>query len=589
MIRNIFRKLRNSFKGSGEPVSPAERRNEPAKPAAPVKKPEGKKQGGKNRDEKNSPAKEKRPPKPQKPEWDLSQFQVPEAEGKTRFHDLDLPPKIMHAIQDLGFAYCTPIQAGTLPGVLEGRDATGKAQTGTGKSAAFLLNVYAQLLKNPNKENRRPGVPRALILAPTRELALQIEKDARAIGKYSGIRVAAIFGGMGYEKQKRILAESVVDVIVATPGRLIDFKKQGLVRLYKVEILVIDEADRMLDMGFIPDVRQIVYATPKKHQRQTLFFSATLTDAVMRLADQWTKEPIHVEIEPDVVATETVDRKNYIVTTDEKFPLLWNILTRQNLERVMVFTNRKSDARYLSERLLKYNISCSLITGDVQQNKRIRALEDFREGRFRVLVATDVAARGIHIDGISHVVNYNLPQDPEQFVHRIGRTGRAGASGISVSFADEDDSFYIPAIEEYIGARFECEYPEDEWVELPPPPKPDPAIQKKEAPAQKRQGGNRPRKNNRNGNGNRSGNTNGRRPRNNSGKPAQKKPQGQNPAAPQGEKPANGTNGASPSGNPPRKRRRRRRPSGNRNHPQTGKPQGNKENQGSGQKPAPIE
>lgn len=415
--------------------------------------------------------KQPNPPSPVQdiPEWSPDLFQVPVTEGKTRFQDLDLPAKLLHGIHDLGFEYLTPIQAEVLPEALKGRDVTGKAQTGTGKSAAFLLALYARFMKNP-KENRRPGVPRALVLAPTRELALQLEKDGKELGKYTPIRIAAIFGGMDYNRQKRILAEQVVDIIVATPGRLLDFSKQGLIRLYKVEALVIDEADRMLDMGFIPDVRQIVYATPKKESRQTLFFSATLSDDVLRLARSWTRDALNVEIEPEVVATESVDRKNYIVTADQKFALLWNILTRQNLDRVMVFTNMRNEARRLTERLKAYQISCAMITGDVAQIKRIKTLENFKKGTFRVLIATDVAARGIHIDGVSHVVNYNLSQDPEQFVHRIGRTGRAGATGISVSFADEEDSFYIPAIEEYIGEPFSCEYPEEDYLQLPPPP-----------------------------------------------------------------------------------------------------------------------
>ncbi|MDY0163208.1 DEAD/DEAH box helicase [Desulfobotulus sp.] len=566
MIRAIFVKLKDRIFGKGKakggpettaesPISPASekaardrlrsdapkeknrnRRNET--PLDSAEGEEGRKKIRPGRSESSAP--------PEPPEWMPEHFEVPEVEGKTRFHDLGLPAKLMRGVHELGFQYCTPIQADILPGTLEGRDATGKAQTGTGKSAAFLLALYTRLMKNP-RDNRRPGVPRALILAPTRELALQIEKDARGIGKYTPIKVAAIFGGMGYEHQKRILAEQVIDIIVATPGRLLDFKKQGLVRLYKVEILVIDEADRMLDMGFIPDVRQIVYETPRKEQRQTLFFSATLSDDVMRLARQWTLDPVNVEIEPEVIATETVDRKNYIVTADQKFALLWNILTRQNLERVMVFTNRKSEARNLSERLKRYNISCAMLTGDVPQNKRIRALEDFREGRFRVLVATDVAARGIHIDGISHVVNYNLSQDPEQFVHRIGRTGRAGASGISVSFADEEDSFYIPAIEEYIGAPFECEYPDEADLELPPPPT---KVQgtRRETPEKHADGETQPRP-----------------PRKRRRKP---RPQGEadgdqplsslpsaSPTSPSGEK-----DETAPSA--PRKRRRRRKPSG---------------------------
>jgi ATP-dependent RNA helicase RhlB len=390
-------------------------------------------------------------------------------EGQTRFHDLGLPVKIMHAISDLGFQYCTPIQAEILPKALIGSDTTGKAQTGTGKSAAFLINIYTHLLRKPLLAKRRPGVPRVLILAPTRELALQIEKDARAIGKHTGIRIQAVFGGLGYDHQKRALAEKVVDIIVATPGRLLDFQRQKLVRLYKVEILIIDEADRMLDMGFIPDVRKIVYSTPPKQKRQTMFFSATLTSEVERLARQWTRDPIHVEIEPEHVAAESVNQMVYIVTTEEKFALLVNLIAGQNLERVLVFTNRRDQTITLSDRLKQYRINCAVLSGDVPQKKRIKTLENFRNGKIRVLVATDVAARGLHIEGISHVINFTLPKDPEDYVHRIGRTGRAGATGISVSFACEEDSFYIPAIETFLGNPLRCVQPDEALLELKPP------------------------------------------------------------------------------------------------------------------------
>ena len=401
--------------------------------------------------------------------WDVSQFQVPEVEGQSRFHDLDLPAKIMHAIADLGFPYCTPIQTEILPKALTGSDTTGKAQTGTGKSAAFLINIYTQLLRKPLQGKRRPGVPRVLILAPTRELALQIEKDARGIGKYTNIHIQSVFGGLGYDKQKRALAEQIVDIIVATPGRLLDFQRQGLVRLYKVEILIIDEADRMLDMGFIPDVRKIVFSTPPKEKRQTMFFSATLTPEVERLAEQWTQNPVHVEIEPEHVAAESINQLIYIVTTEEKFALLLNLVVGQDLERVLVFTNRRDQTSRLAERLKQYRINCAALSGDIPQNRRIETLENFRNGKIRVLVATDVAARGLHVEGISHVVNYTLPRDPQDYVHRIGRTGRAGATGISVSFADEGDSFYIPAIEKYLGNSLSCVYPDEALLELPPP------------------------------------------------------------------------------------------------------------------------
>ena len=369
----------------------------------------------------------------------------------------------MHAIADLGFSYCTPVQAEILPAALAGRDATGRAQTGTGKTAAFLIAILTRFLRHP-AEKRATATPRALILAPTRELVLQIEKDAKGLTKYLPAKTISLVGGMDYEKQQRRLAEGPVDIVVATPGRLIDFKNQGKVHLSRVEILVIDEADRMLDMGFIPDVRKIVYSTPKKEQRQTMFFSATITSDVKRLAESWTRDPVAVDIEPEQVAVKTVDQRVYITTTEEKLKVLYNMITQGNLERVIVFANRRDEAQLLKDTLAALGISCGLLSGDVDQRKRIATLEQLRSGEIRVLVATDVAARGLHIEGVSHVVNYNLPLDPEDYVHRIGRTGRAGASGISVSFACEEDGTQIPVIEEFIGRKLECVYPEEAWL-----------------------------------------------------------------------------------------------------------------------------
>lgn len=415
--------------------------------------------------------------------WAISQFDVPPVEGKMRFHDLDLPDGIMHAISDMGYQYCTPIQAALLPGVLTGGDAAGRAQTGTGKTAVFLIKILTHFVNHPLSEKRRKGTPRALVLAPTRELALQIEKDARALSRYTRCKLVCLVGGMDYEKQRRFLTESLVDLVVATPGRLLDFQRQGDVQLGKVEILIIDEADRMLDMGFIPDVQRIVRATPPTEQRETLLFSATLTPEITRLASQWMHNPQTVEIQPEHVAAETVNQMVYTTTIDEKFALLYNVITKQNLERVIVFTNRRDETRRLSNRLERYGISCAALSGDVDQKKRIRTLESFRAGKIRVLVATDVAARGIHIEGVSHVVNFNLPMDPEDYVHRIGRTGRAGAEGTSISFATEDDGFQIPAIEVFIGHPLPCEQPDDAWLELPPPP---PALPEEKESVRKR-------------------------------------------------------------------------------------------------------
>ena len=347
-----------------------------------------------------------------RPSWQVSQFVVPEVEGKVRFHDLGLPISIMHAISDLGFEYCTPVQAEILPKALTGSDVTGKAQTGTGKSAAFLINIYAHLLKKPIKGKRPQGAPRVLIMAPTRELVLQIEKDARGIGKYTRFRIQSILGGMQYDKQKQVLIKNPIDIMVATPGRLLDFQRQRILHLNKVEILVIDEADRMLDMGFIPDIRKIVHSTPHKNERQTMFFSATLKPEVERLAEQWTRKPVHVEIEPEHIAAESVRQLVYIVTADEKFALLMNLIVGQKLERVLVFVNRRDQTRRLSERLQRYQINCAILSGEVPQNKRIKTLENFRNGRVRVLVATDVAARGLHVEGISHVINFYPANGP---------------------------------------------------------------------------------------------------------------------------------------------------------------------------------
>jgi ATP-dependent RNA helicase RhlB len=275
---------------------------------------------------------------------------------------------------------------------------------------------------------------------------------------------------MDYQKQKRMLEEKVVDIVVATPGRLLDFKRQGDVNLGKVEILVIDEADEMLNMGFIPDIRQIVHSTPPKANRQTMLFGATLTSQVTRLASQWTRNPVTVEIDPEQVAVDTVDQVLYLIRNRERFAVLYNLITRQNLKRVLVFCNRRDQTRRLADRLRAHGINCAVLSGDVAQKKRIRTLEDFRSGNIRVLVATDVAGRGIHIDDISHVVNYNLPLDAEDYVHRIGRTGRAGATGASVGFATEDESFQIPAIEKYLGESLRCVYPDDALLTPVPPP-----------------------------------------------------------------------------------------------------------------------
>ena len=418
-----------------------------------------------------------------KSKWVVSQFNVPPAEGKTRFHDFDLPNPLLHAISDLGFEYCTPIQAKILPSSLSGKDASGRAQTGTGKTAAFLITVITRMLNNSIQNKRKPGTPRILVLAPTRELVLQISEEARHLSKYTGLQTISVFGGMDYEKQRKQLSADPVDIVVATPGRLLDFQRRRDINLKKIEVLIIDEADRMLDMGFIPDMRKIIYSTPAKEKRQTLLFSATLTGEITRLASQWTRNSITVEIEPEHIAVETVEQVIFNVTTFDKFALLFNIIHRQNLKRVLIFCNRRDEVRRLAEMLTRYGINCSTLSGDIPQKKRIRRLEAFKAGTIRVLVATDVAGRGIHIDGMDHVINFMLPHDPQNYVHRIGRTGRAGATGTSISFADEKDAFYIPDIEAFIEKKLSCIEPREEWLILP---KPFPARKKRQKKSRSR-------------------------------------------------------------------------------------------------------
>ncbi|NLC02053.1 MAG: ATP-dependent RNA helicase RhlB [Pseudomonas formosensis] len=407
-------------------------------------------------------------PKPPAKPWSINDFVVEQAEGKTRFHDFPLPDSLMRGIQDQGFKYCTPIQAQVLGSTLLGHDAIGRAQTGTGKTAAFLISTITQLLETPPPDERYMGEPRALIIAPTRELVMQIASDAEGLTRHCGLNVMAFVGGMDYDKQLKQLERKYCDILVATPGRLLDFCNRGEVHLDLVEVLILDEADRMLDMGFIPQVRQIIRQTPRKGDRQTLLFSATFSDDVMNLAQQWTVDPAIVEIEPERPASENITQKVYAVSSSDKYKLLYNLITQLELDRVMVFANRKDEVRRIQERLMRDGIDAAQLSGDVPQNKRVRTLENFREGKLRVLVATDVAGRGIHIDGISHVINYTLPDDPEDYVHRIGRTGRAGAKGTSISFAGEDDAFQLPPIEELLGGRLECVPPEEELLKPVP-------------------------------------------------------------------------------------------------------------------------
>ena len=378
---------------------------------------------------------------------------------KVKFDTLNLDASVQQGIDALGFEFCSPIQGRILPHTLAGNDAIGKAQTGTGKTAAFLITIFNDLLSHPIEGERYLGEPRAVIIAPTRELVMQIASDAQELGRFTGLKTVTLIGGADYQKQLSQVNRAPVDIIVATPGRLIDFMERRDLALDRVEILVLDEADRMLDMGFIPQVKRIVRATPRKEDRQTLLFSATFTQDIMNLARQWTFEPITVEIEPERVATASVDQRVYLVSSRERFLVLMDILKAPSVESVIIFANRRDQVRRLYEKLRKEGVQCGMLSGEITQAKRTKTLDNFKTGRSKVLVATDVAGRGIHVEGISHVVNYNLPEDPEDYVHRIGRTGRAGASGVSISFASEDDAFLLPDIEALLGHSLACMSP----------------------------------------------------------------------------------------------------------------------------------
>lgn len=402
-------------------------------------------------------------------EQDIETSQESQVEPQLTFAEYDLHPDLNKAIAALGFTAPTPIQAKTLPFTLEGADIIAQAQTGTGKTAAFLISSMQQMLKEPYEGERFNGEPRLLVLAPTRELVMQIAADAEALSRYTHFNVLTLIGGTDYDKQKNILRNEIVDILVATPGRLIDFLGSKDVDLREVEVLVLDEADRMLDMGFINDVRKIVHATPHKPFRQTLFFSATFNEETNKLAHSWTLYPHEIRIESDQLTADTIEQITYLVTEEEKLTLLYNLLVREDWLKVIVFANRRDETRALFELLEKLGLPAAIMSGEIDQKKRIRTIEKFKSGEIQVLVATDVAGRGLHVDDVSQVVNYALPETPDDYVHRIGRTGRAGQLGTSVSFATEEEAFSIPDIEAHLGVKFRCEYPSPELLEPLPP------------------------------------------------------------------------------------------------------------------------
>lgn len=408
------------------------------------------------------------------------------------FSSLDLEPAIMEGIEAAGFTHCTPIQALTLPPALEGKDVAGQAQTGTGKTAAFLLVIFQRLLQDDRRE-RRGHHPGAVVIAPTRELALQIHKDAETLGQDTGLTLGLAYGGIDYDKQRSHL-KAGVDILIGTPGRMIDYYKQKVYSFDHVQVVVLDEADRMFDLGFIKDIRYMLRRMPPVDQRQSLMFSATLSHRVMELAYEHMNEPEELEAEADQVTADNVEQRVYYPANSEKLPMLVRMLRDVPEGRIIVFTNTRAGADRIGRTLNANDLQSAVISGRVHQKKRQSLLRRFHDGEIKILVATDVAARGLHIPDVSHVVNFDLPQDAEDYVHRIGRTARLGARGEAISFACEDYAFSLPDIEEYIGYPIPMESVDPESL---------PDIVNPPRPPRKPRGG--PRGGGRGGRGNRSG------------------------------------------------------------------------------------
>lgn len=375
------------------------------------------------------------------------------------FRTLNLSKPVLRGIEAAGFTHCTPIQELTLPLILEGKDVAGQAQTGTGKTAAFLIACFTRLLRSDRVT--APALPRAIVVAPTRELTVQLYEDARLLGQFTRLSVLAVYGGIDYHRQREALRQKV-DIVVGTPGRLIDYLRQRVYSLKAIEVLVIDEADRMFDMGFIKDIRYIMRRLPPYHLRQSFLFSATLGYREMELAYEFMNNPVKVSATPEQLTVTQVEEVLYHVSREEKLPLLLGLLKRERGERILIFTNTKRGAQGLADRLTLYGYQSRAITGDIDQRIRLKVIETFKRGELPILVATDVASRGLHIEGVTHVVNYDVPQDPEDYVHRIGRTARAGASGKAITLADEEYVLAVPAIEALVGHKIPVEWPEDE-------------------------------------------------------------------------------------------------------------------------------
>ena len=402
-----------------------------------------------------------------------------------RFDSLPLHEAVLAGIRDAGFEFCTPIQASTLPIALEQKDVAGQAQTGTGKTAAFLIAAYEKLINNP-VEFDGPVQPRVFTLAPTRELAVQIANDAEVLGSHTGLKIGLAFGGTDYEKQRRILEEGV-DLLIGTPGRIIDYYKQGVFKLDYVQVAILDEADRMFDLGFIKDIRYLLRRLPKPEKRLNMLFSATLSHRVMELAYEHMNEPELVRIEPDKVTADRVRQAIFFPSNEDKMPLLIGLIREMGAGRIMIFVNMKRDAERVQDFLKANGINAQAISGDVPQKKRLRMLMDFQSGELPVLIGTDVASRGLHVPDVQYVINFDLPQDAEDYVHRIGRTARAGAAGDAISFGCETYVVSLPEIEEYIGHKLPvASY---NAADLPEIVKPKPRPRKPRGGPRRRPGG----------------------------------------------------------------------------------------------------
>lgn len=386
------------------------------------------------------------------------------------FSDLPLPHAVRAGIAACGFVRATPVQAKTLPLLLVGRDVAAQAQTGTGKTAAYLVSILTRLVEVPSPPTRKPGAPRALLVAPTRELAVQIEHDALLLSQFVKPRIVTVYGGLDYAKQRSLLRDGC-DILIGTPGRLLDYEGQGATSFGSVETLVIDEADRLFDLGFLPDLKRILRRCPPPRRRHSMMFSATLSWRVMELAWEHLNEAERVEIASERVTADRVVQSLFHVGNSEKLSLLIGILQREgDATRTMLFVNTKRFAERLVDRLERHGFKCGAISGDIPQAKRLKILAEFKSGKLPILVATDVASRGLHIDGVTHVINVDLPMDPEDYVHRIGRTARAGQSGRAISLACEDYVQSLSSIEKLIGMKIPVEHAEDALFKRRPVP-----------------------------------------------------------------------------------------------------------------------